>query len=146
MVTPLTASNFYVTSNTREISLGSPIKSFSIYNDGPNTVRFWTQDSGIHTIKINENLDMDSEYPIKKFFAACNSGETATIRFVGARKFVGNQEQPTNITRVFNQPAYIPYQTNSTSPQIDYTVLCLGILGTLAIIGIVLGILVIAKK
>lgn len=137
MATPITASSFYVTEKISRISLGYPIAAFSIWNDGPNSVNVWSKGSGKHTIKISESIDVGSDYPITEFYAQTDPGETATIRFLGARKFIPDREQPTQITRVFNPPkekaVYAPYQTNTSSPQIDpILLLCLIVLGIVA--------------
>jgi hypothetical protein len=145
MTTPLEAGSFYITTSPRKIVFSQPLKGFSIWNDGESPVKVWTGNTGQHEIKKAESLDFTSDYPIKDVYAVGTTGD-ANIRLAGAKKFIQNQEQPTEITRVFNPPqkTYI-YQTDTSSPQIDSNLLIgLIIIGVVALVCIA-G-MVIAKK
>jgi hypothetical protein len=137
MTTPIETSIFHVTSKEKSLSFGYPLKSISIFNDGPNDVRLRVGNSGYHTVKTDAGVDLDFDVGVKDISLSTPKGE-ADIKFLGIRRF----ENPVNYQ---TKQVLIPYQTyeNSSSPQIDSTLL-VGLIVIVAIIAIA-G-MVIAKK
>jgi len=136
MVTPIEVYSTSVNRNTKEFNFPIPLKAVSIVNDGPDSMSFWIENSGQHTLNSGESLDIDSEYEIRNINLI--SSGTSNTRFIGTRKFVKTfQEQPPAITRTISERTFIPnnYQTPPVQHS-DNNLLYLGVI-TLGIISVV---------
>ena len=76
-----------ISDNLEKLYLPEKWQSFTLTNDGANTVKVWvnslyTQDI---TVKAFEALNYDTKtHKIKKLYLQCSSGESASIRITGS--------------------------------------------------------------
>jgi hypothetical protein len=74
-----------VTDELKEIKVDFPAQSFSLFNDGADTVNVWVNDLGRpkRSVKSNEALNLNYEtHKIKYIYLQCASGQSASIRIV----------------------------------------------------------------
>jgi hypothetical protein len=138
-MTPIEASIFHVTGREKCFSFGYPLKSISIFNDGPNNVRLRVGNSGYHTIGPDASVDLDFDSGVKNIYLSTSTGE-ANVKFLGVRKFENqyNQEKP-----VYKpQQVFIPYQTNKSDFNLNFALtvglILVSIVAIVAIMGMVI--------
>ena len=74
-----------VTDELKKIKVDFPAQSFSLFNDGADTVNVWVNDLGRpkRSVKSNEALNLNYEtHKIKYIYLQCASGQSASIRIV----------------------------------------------------------------
>lgn len=74
-----------VTDELKEIKVDYPAQSFSLFNDGADTVDVWVNDLGRpkRSVKSKESLNLNYEtHTVNYLYLQCAAGESASVRIV----------------------------------------------------------------